>query len=133
MFTTGHAGHRGKLFFMYATMLIAGWPTGVKVFQLESRPCGRGSMTFETPMLFRGRLSCFVFTMGGFTGLILAMAADRHSAAGHVLTSFAHFHYVLVAGSLFGLFLRLLLLVAEVDWRDVQTKARGQSGTSGSR
>ena len=61
----------GQLFFMYATMLIA-VPTGVKVFNWLAT-MWRGSMTFETPMLFAiGFL--FVFTFGGLTGLMLAMA-----------------------------------------------------------
>src|SRR5271154_2599417 len=69
MFATGMPV-TGQLFFMYATMLIA-VPTGVKVFNWIATMF-RGSLTFETPMLFAvGFL--FVFTMGGFTGLILAM------------------------------------------------------------
>ena len=90
----------GQLFFMYATMLIA-VPTGVKVFNWIAT-MWRGSMTFETPMLFAvGFL--FVFTMGGFTGLILAMApVDIQLQDTYYVV--AHFHYVLVAGSLFAMF-----------------------------
>ncbi|MEY3490110.1 MAG: hypothetical protein RL655_1678, partial [Pseudomonadota bacterium] len=61
----------GQLFFMYATMLIS-VPTGVKVFNWIAT-MWRGSMTFETPMLFAVGF-IFVFTMGGFTGLICSMA-----------------------------------------------------------
>ena len=49
MFTVGMP-LAGELFFMYATMLIA-VPTGVKVFNWVAT-MWRGSMTFETPMLF---------------------------------------------------------------------------------
>ncbi|NBO77837.1 MAG: cytochrome c oxidase subunit I, partial [Betaproteobacteria bacterium] len=49
MFTTGMPV-TGQLFFMYATMLIA-VPTGVKVFNWIAT-MWKGSMTFETPMLF---------------------------------------------------------------------------------
>src|SRR5215475_9513436 len=90
----------GQLFFMYATMLIA-VPTGVKIFNWLAT-MWRGSMTFETPMLWAvGFL--FVFTMGGFTGLICSMAPiDIQLQDTYYVV--AHFHYVLVAGSLFGMF-----------------------------
>jgi cytochrome c oxidase subunit I len=99
MFTTGMPV-TGQLFFMYATMLIA-VPTGVKVFNWIAT-MWKGSMTFETPMLFAvGFL--FVFTMGGFTGLILAIApVDIQLQDTYYVV--AHFHYVLVAGSLFAMF-----------------------------
>jgi len=99
MFTTGMPV-TGQLFFMYATMLIA-VPTGVKIFNWVAT-MWRGSLTFETPMLFAIGF-IFVFTMGGFTGLILAMAPiDIQLQDTYYVV--AHFHYVLVAGSLFALF-----------------------------
>ncbi len=99
MFTTGMPV-TGQLFFMYATMLIA-VPTAVKIFNWIAT-MWRGSMTFETPMLFAVGF-IFVFTMGGFTGLILAMAPiDLLLQDTYYVV--AHFHYVLVAGSLYGLF-----------------------------
>jgi cytochrome c oxidase subunit 1 len=99
MFTTGMPV-TGQLFFMYATMLIA-VPTGVKIFNWLAT-MWRGSMTFETPMLFAIGF-IFVFTFGGFTGLILAVApVDIQLQDTYYVV--AHFHYVLVAGSLFALF-----------------------------
>ena len=99
MFTTGMPV-TGQLFFMYATMLIS-VPTAVKIFNWVAT-MWRGSMTFETPMLFAVGF-IFVFTMGGFTGLILAMAPiDIQLQDTYYVV--AHFHYVLVAGSLFSMF-----------------------------
>ncbi|MBW7861185.1 MAG: cytochrome c oxidase subunit I [Rhodocyclaceae bacterium] len=99
MFTTGMPV-TGQLFFMYATMLIA-VPTGVKVFNWVAT-MWRGSMSFETPMLWATGF-IFVFTMGGFTGLICAIAPiDIQIHDTYYVV--AHFHYVMVAGSLFALF-----------------------------
>jgi cytochrome c oxidase subunit 1 len=99
MFTVGMPAS-AQLFFMYATMLIA-VPTGVKVFNWIAT-MWKGAMTFETPMLF----ACgfiFVFSMGGFTGLVLAITpVDIQLQDTYYVV--AHFHYVLVAGSLFALF-----------------------------
>jgi len=99
MFTTGMPV-TGQLFFMYATMLIA-VPTGVKIFNWTAT-MWRGSLTFEAPMLWAVGF-IFVFTMGGFTGLILSVApVDIQLQDTYYVV--AHFHYVLVAGSLFAMF-----------------------------
>ena len=60
----------GEIYFMYATMLIA-VPTGVKIFNWVAT-MWRGSMTFETPMLF-GVGVVFLFTIGGLSGLMLGL------------------------------------------------------------
>ena len=99
MFTTGMPV-TGQLFFMYATMLIA-VPTGVKIFNWVAT-MWKGSMTFETPMLWAIGF-IFVFTIGGFTGLVLAMAPIDIGLQDTYYVV-AHFHYVLVAGSLFAMF-----------------------------
>jgi cytochrome c oxidase subunit I len=90
----------GQLYFMYATMLIA-VPTGVKVFNWVAT-MWRGSLSFETPMLFAlGFL--FLFTLGGFSGLVLSITAvDVQLQDTYYVV--AHFHYVMVAGALFSAF-----------------------------
>ena len=98
MFTVGMP-LGGELYFMYATMLIA-VPTGVKVFNWVTT-MWRGSMTFETPMLFAIGF-VIMFTIGGFSGLMLAIVpADFQYHDTYFVV--AHFHYVLVTGAIFGI------------------------------
>jgi len=98
MFTVGMP-LAGQLFFMLATMLIA-VPTGVKVFNWVAT-MWKGSMTFETPMLF-ALAFVFLFTIGGFSGLMLAIApADMQYHDTYFVV--AHFHYVLVPGAAFAI------------------------------
>ncbi|GAA6168945.1 cytochrome c oxidase subunit I [Sessilibacter corallicola] len=98
MFTVG-IPLAGELFFMYATMLIA-VPTGVKVFNWVTTMF-RGSLTFETPMLFSVAF-VILFTIGGFSGLMLAIApADFQYHDTYFVV--AHFHYVLVPGAIFSI------------------------------
>lgn len=98
MFTTGMP-IAGQLYFMYATMLIA-VPTGVKVFNWIATMF-RGSMTFETPMLFAVAF-VVLFTIGGFSGLMLAIAPIDFQYQDTYFVV-AHFHYVLVPGAVFGI------------------------------
>ena len=98
MFTVGMP-LSSELFFMFSTMLIA-VPTGVKVFNWVAT-MWRGSMTFETPMLFAIAF-IVLFTIGGFSGLMLAMTpADFQYQDSYFVV--AHFHYVLVPGAIFGI------------------------------
>jgi cytochrome c oxidase subunit 1 len=98
MFTTGMPV-AGELYFMYATILIA-VPTAVKVFNWTAT-MWRGSMTFETPMLWAIAF-VFLFTLGGFTGLMMGVApADMQYHDTYFIV--AHFHYVLVTGALFAI------------------------------
>jgi len=98
MFTTGMPV-AGELYFMYATIMIA-VPTAVKVFNWTAT-MWKGSMTFETPMLWAIAF-VFLFTIGGFTGLMMGIApADMQYHDTYFIV--AHFHYVLVTGALFAL------------------------------
>ncbi|MDE2341783.1 MAG: cytochrome c oxidase subunit I [Betaproteobacteria bacterium] len=98
MFTVG-LPVGAQLFFMYATMLIS-VPTGVKVFNWVAT-MWKGSMTFETPMLFAVAF-VILFTVGGFSGLMLGLVpADYQYHNSYFVV--AHFHYVLVTGAAFGI------------------------------
>jgi cytochrome c oxidase subunit 1 len=98
MFTVGMP-LAGELFFMLTTMMIA-VPTGVKVFNWVAT-MWKGSMTFETPMLFALGF-VIMFTIGGFSGLMLAIApVDFQYHDTYFVV--AHFHYVLVPGAVFSI------------------------------
>ncbi len=98
MFTTGMP-LAGELFFMFSTMMIS-VPTGVKVFNWVAT-MWRGSMTFETPMLFAIGF-VIMFTVGGLSGLMLAITpADIQYHDTYFVV--AHFHYVLVPGAIYSL------------------------------
>jgi cytochrome c oxidase subunit 1 len=98
MFTVGMP-LAGELFFMFSTMLIA-VPTGVKVFNWVAT-MWKGSMTFETPMLFALGF-IIMFTIGGFSGLMLAITpVDFQYHDTYFVV--AHFHYVLVPGAIYSI------------------------------
>jgi cytochrome c oxidase subunit 1 len=87
-------------FFALTTMLIA-VPTGVKFFNWIGT-MWRGSISFETPMLFViGFL--ITFLIGGLTGVMLAMPPVNF----HVSDSYfvvAHFHYTVFGTVVFAMF-----------------------------
>jgi cytochrome c oxidase subunit 1 len=87
-------------FFSFMTFLIA-VPTGVKFFNWIGT-MWRGSLSFETPMLFAlGFLVTFLF--GGLTGIILAAPPlDFHVSDTYFVV--AHFHYVLFGTVVFAMF-----------------------------
>ncbi len=78
-------------FFSFLSFLIA-VPTGIKFFNWIGT-MWRGSITFETPMLFAiGFLATFLF--GGLSGVLLASPPiDFHVSDTYFVV--AHFHYVL--------------------------------------
>jgi len=98
MFTVGMP-LAGQLFFTLSTMLIS-IPTGVKVFNWTAT-MWKGSLSFEPPMLF-ALAFLFLFTIGGFSGLMLAIVpADFQYHDTYFVV--AHFHYVLVPGAVFAI------------------------------
>lgn len=90
MFTSGMSTG-AQLYFMYSTMLIS-LPLAV-LFFCWIATLWRGSMTFETPMLFAVGF-IILFGWGGLTGLVLAdAAADPQYHNAYFLV--AHFHFAL--------------------------------------
>jgi cytochrome c oxidase subunit 1 len=97
MFTTGAVY---LPFFSFFTFLIA-VPTGIKFFNWLATMWG-GQLRFSTPLLFAlGFIALFL--IGGLDGAFLAVVPfDFHVQDTYWIVS--HLHYVLVAGSVFGIF-----------------------------
>jgi len=98
MFTVGMPV-AGELYFMWATMLIA-IPTAAKVFNWVTTMF-KGSLTFETPMLFSIAF-VILFTIGGFTGIMLSIAPNDFQYHDSYFVV-AHFHYTMDAGAIFSI------------------------------
>ncbi len=98
-FTMG-AGADVNSFFSITTMAIA-IPTGVKIFNWLFT-LRRGKIRFTTAMLWS---LAFIpnFVIGGVTGVMLAMAAADYQYHNSYFL-IAHFHYVLIAGTVFACF-----------------------------
>jgi cytochrome aa3-600 menaquinol oxidase subunit I len=102
-FTMG-SGALVNSFFSVTTMLI-GVPTGVKIFNWLFT-MRKGRIEFSTPMLWS--LGFIVnFVIGGVTGVMLAMAAADYQYH-NTYFLVAHFHYVLIAGTVFACFAGLV-------------------------
>ena len=98
MFTTG-MGTVATAAFALATMAIA-VPTGVKIFNWIGTLWG-GHIMMRTPMMFALGF-VWMFMIGGFSG-IMHSAAPADSQQNDSYFVIAHFHYVLIGGSIFAL------------------------------
>lgn len=99
MFTVGMSGV-AMIVFSILTFLVA-IPSAIKVFNWVST-LYKGSIVVEPP-LYYALAFIFLFSIGGFTGLIQgALSVNLHIHD----TSFivAHFHYVMFGGTGFGIF-----------------------------
>jgi cytochrome c oxidase subunit 1 len=98
MFTTG-MGAVATAAFALATMAIA-VPTGVKIFNWIGTLWG-GHLQMRTPMMFALGF-IWMFMIGGFSGIMHSAApADAQQQDSYFVV--AHFHYVLIGGSIFAL------------------------------
>ncbi|WP_156291666.1 cytochrome aa3 quinol oxidase subunit I [Oceanobacillus salinisoli] len=95
-FTMGHGALTNSIFSI-TTMAIA-VPTGIKIFNWLLT-MWRGKITFTVPMLYS---VAFIplFTIGGVTGVMLAMASADYQYH-NTMFLVAHFHNVIIPGVVF--------------------------------
>ena len=110
MFTTGAVN---LPFFSLTSFLIA-VPTGIKIFNWMATMIG-GRLTFPTPMLFATGF-IYLFVIGGITGVIVASPPlDFQFQDTYFVV--AHFHNVLVGGSVMAIFAGLYFWFPKVTGR----------------
>jgi cytochrome c oxidase subunit I len=100
-------------FFMLSSFTIA-VPTGIKIFNWIAT-LWRGSIVFKTALYFAAALPA-TFVIGGISGVILAIfPVDWQLTDTYFVV--AHIHYVLFAGSVFGIFAGLYYWFPKISGR----------------
>jgi cytochrome c oxidase subunit 1 len=95
LFTSSQSVYAGMIF-SFVSFAVA-IPSAVKVFNWTAT-LYKGSISYDTPMLY-GLAFIGLFTIGGLTGLFLAaLGMDVHLTDTYFIV--AHFHYVMVGGTL---------------------------------